>query len=132
MKQHFLVLSLSVFFLSACTGKKNLTDPGDYTIFLKPGIVQKEVEKIQRQISFWENRLQKDTGNFVDMLELASCHLHVFKLQGTITDLQQGDSLLKRSSAKLANKDPEILFALSQNSITQHKFRDAAFYNEAA
>lgn len=109
-----------------------LADADDYNVFLKPGIVQKEVEKILEQVPFWKSRLQKDTGNFVDMLELASCHLHLFKLRGTVSDLRQGDSLLKRSSDKLANKDPEILFALSQNSITQHKFRDADFFNEIA
>lgn len=131
MKPYLSVL-ISIFFLSACTGKKKLANPDDYNAFLKPGVVQSEVNKILEETPFWENRLKKDTGNFVDMLELASCRLRLFKLRGTVADLHMGDSLLKRSSAKLANKDPDILFALSQNSITQHKFREAAFFNTAA
>lgn len=131
MKSYFLLL-VSILFLLACNRKKILADPDDYSVFLKPGIIRKGVEQIQEQMPFWENRLQKDTGNFVDMLELASCHLQLFKLRGTVADLHMGDSLLKRSSSKLANKDPAILFALSQNSITQHKFRAANFFNAAA
>jgi tetratricopeptide (TPR) repeat protein len=133
MRQYyFFLLGLTILFFTACTGKKKLADPDDYNAFLKPGIIQQEAEKIKEQIHFWQNRLQKDTGNFVDMLELASCHLRLFKLQGNVTDLHYGDSLLKRSNSKLVNKDPNILFALSQNSITRHKFRDADFFNEAA
>ena len=131
-RSHFFLPGMVVLFLAACTTKNTFTDKADYNPFLKPGIIQKEVKKIKEQMPFWENRLQRDTGNFVDMLELASCHLRLFKLRGTIADLHSGDSLLKRSNRKLANKDPNILFALSQNSITQHKFREAAAFKEAA
>ncbi len=131
MKLYYLLLGF-IFFLSGCYKKKMLADPDDYSAFLKPGIIQAGVDKIEEQIPFWENRLQKDTGNFVDMLELASCHIQLFKLRGTVADLHKGDSLLKRSSSKLANKDPDILFALSQNSIAQHKFKDADFFNATA
>lgn len=133
MKQYqFFLIGLTILFFTACTGKNNLTDPGDYNAFLKPGIIQNEAKKIREQIPFWEDRLQKDTGNFVDMLELASCHLRLFKLLGNVADLHYGDSLLKRSSGKLLDKDPDILFALSQNSITRHQFREASLFTEAA
>ena len=49
-----------------------------------------------------------------------------------MTHLTIADSFMKRSSAKLNNTDPEILFALSQNSITQHQFRQANYYNQKA
>jgi tetratricopeptide (TPR) repeat protein len=127
-----IVLFFGILFFEACTGKKNIADQNDYKAFLKPGIIQKEVNSLAMQLSFWNSRLQKDTGNYVDMMELASCHLQLFKLTGKVDHLHTGDSLLKRSTAKLNNTDPDILFAISQTSITQHRFRDAERFIEIA
>lgn len=126
------VFFFGLLFLTACTGKKNITDRNDYVAFLKPGIILKQVNNLKSQLSFWNSRLQRDTGNYVDMMEMASCHLQLFRLTGKINHLHTGDSLLKRSNAKLNHTDPEILFALSQTAITQHRFRDASHYNESA
>ena len=50
MKQYqFFLIGLTVLFFTACTGKKDLTDPGDYNAFLTPGIIQNDVEKIKEQ-----------------------------------------------------------------------------------
>lgn len=126
------VFFFGLLFLTACTGKKNITNRNDYVAFLKPGIILKQVNNLKSQLSFWNSRLQRDTGNYVDMMEMASCHLQLFRLTGKINHLHTGDSLLKRSTAKLNNTDPDILFALSQTAITQHRFRDAGHYNESA
>lgn len=128
----FTIFILFLFFLEACTGKRDIVNPADYQSFLKPGVIQKEVNNLDKQLSFWNNRLQKDTGNYVDMMELASCNLRLFKLTGNVKQLHTGDSLLKRSTAKLNNTDPDILFALSQISITQHHFKEAEQYNQIA
>lgn len=132
MKYLPLFIAVVISFITACTGKERITHPEDYNEFLKPAIIEREANQVQQQISFWEKRLQKDTGNFVNMMVLANCRLRLFKLRGEVTDLRLGDSLMKRSSAKLLHKDPDILFAISQNSITQHQFKQANYYNEAA
>lgn len=132
MKKYFSIPVFSLLLFTACSDKKHIASPNDYTIFLKEGLVEKEAGRINEERVFWQQRLQRDTGNFVDMMKLASVHLRLFKLKGEINDLQTGDSLLKASTAKLNNNDPDILFAISQNSIAQHKFRDAALYNESA
>jgi hypothetical protein len=132
MKKYFTIAVFSFLLLTACSDKKNIASSNDYTIFLNQDIIKKEEKRINEERSFWQQRLQRDTGNFVDMMKLASVHLRLFKLKGEINDLHTGDSLLKASAAKLCNNDPDILFAISQNSITQHKFRDAALYNESA
>ncbi len=132
MLKHFLLPFVALSFLTACSYKKDLVQPDDYNAFLKNGPIQKKVQQTRQELGFWQQRLQRDSGNFVDMLEIASAHLRLFRLTGEINDLKTGDSLLKRSAAKLKNSDPEILFALSQTAVTQHQFRDAAIYSEAA
>lgn len=132
MKKYFSISVFSFLLLTTCSDKKNIASSNDYEIFFNSDIIKKEEKSIKEEHSFWQQRLQRDTGNFVDMMKLASVHLRLFKLKGEINDLLAGDSLLKASAAKLGNYDPDILFAISQNSITQHKFRDAALYNELA
>src|SRR5215213_8831476 len=56
----------------------------------------------------------------------------MFKLKGNVEDLKKADKLIKRASSKLNNTDPGILEGLSQASITQHRFKEAAYYNEQA
>lgn len=132
MKKYFSIPVFSLLLFTACSDKKHIAFPNDYAIFLNETVIGKEVQRINEERLFWQQRLQKDTGNFVDMMKLASVHLRFFKLKGEISDLHTGDSLLKASAAKLNNNDPDMLFAISQNSIVQHKFRDAALYNESA
>jgi tetratricopeptide (TPR) repeat protein len=131
MKYLFFSIS-AIFFLGACHHKKTITSKQDYNAYLSEGRIAKEVGKVNTEISFWEQRLQKDTGNYVNMLKLTSNHLRLFRLTGNIYALKCGDSLLKGSSAKLNNTDPEILYSLSQNAITQHQFIQSASYISSA
>jgi tetratricopeptide (TPR) repeat protein len=125
MNRLFLVFIIS-YFITSCTDKKNITDPKDYTIFLlNKNNTDKQVEKINSEISFWQNRLAKDTGNFVDMLKLAANHSNRFKVTGNITDLQAADSFYTICVSKAGAFDPEIYFSVSQNDISQHRFREA-------
>jgi len=132
MYRIILLLILSTLLLSSCTSKKEISNEKDYHKYMQDGLIKKEAEKSVLEINFWENRLQKDTGSYVNMLELAINYLSLFKHTGKIAYLNTGDSLLKRSSAKLNNTNPEILFSLTQNSITQHNFIQAANYTAAA
>ena len=128
----FIILLSLILIAASCINKNKISDPDDYEVFMKPGIIRQQVSNSGEQLKFWEQRLQKDTGNFIDMLEMARCHLHIFKTEGNVAHLAIADSLMKRSSEKLNDTDPEILFALSQTSITQHQFRQANDYNQMA
>ncbi len=132
MKNSLFVLLVLVFALSACNKKKAIVKPGNYSAFMKDELMSKHEREINRELSFWKDRLKKDTGSYVDKLELASCYLQLFQTTGEVSYLRTGDSLLESSSLKLRNTDPDILFALSQTSITQHRFKDAAMYNNEA
>src|SRR5688572_5980214 len=131
-KCHSIILLSLILIATSCLNKHKIVNADDYAVFMKPEIIRQQVSNAREQIKFWEGRLQKDTGNFIDMLEMAACHLHIFKIEGNMAHLNKADSLLKRSSEKLNDTDPDILFALSQISITQHQFRQANNYNQMA
>jgi len=132
MSKYLFPIAIILTLLISCTKKKEISNKQDYDVYLSDGKVAKEIAGVNTDINFWQQRLQKDTGNYVDMLELASNHLRLFRLSGNINALKTGDSLLKRSSAKLNDTDPEILYSLSQNSIAQHQFLAAARYTNEA
>ncbi len=123
---------LFAILLASCASKKRIANPGDYTAFLRQGVLKSKLTTTAAELSFWETRLKDHGTNYVDILQAASAHLRLFALTGKVDHLVLGDSLLKFGSGMLRNSDPEILFALSQNAITQHRFIDAAEYNKAA
>lgn len=88
----------------------------------------KQVKRVNEEIGFWQKRLSADTGNYIDMTELANQYLKRFQLSGFVSDLHIADSFLIKSLVKIKNKEPDIYFALSQNAITQHRFGDAWKY----
>ena len=127
----YIALILIVAF-TACSNDPLMVNEKDFSNSMRSGHTKVAAQKLITEMAFWENRLNKDTGNFVDMLEIAKCRLTLFKLTGNTADLHKGDSLLNESSAKLRNTNPGILYSLSQASITQHKFKFAADFNESA
>ena len=111
--------------LNACSNKK-ITNSRDYSAFLSDNKrMEKQLGKINDEIKFWENKLIKDTGNFVDMLQLAANHVKRFKTNGNVADLHIADSFYAICLSKVKTSDPEIYFSVSQNAITQHRFNDA-------
>lgn len=94
--------------------------------------MQGAVAQKEKEIFFWQQRLQQDPQNFVYLTELGGLYLNLFKLKGTIEDLKTGDSLLKTAASRLNHADPEMLHTLSQVAITQHQFKQAAEYIEEA
>ena len=130
--KYIYLLPVVFVILEGCSNDDMISDPQDYNKFLQEGVTEKKSAEIGKQIFFWQSRLQKDTGNYVDMLQLAVCYLKVFDLKGGVKYLNLADSFLKKSSEKLNHTNPEILFAISQNKISQHRFQDAAYYVHAA
>jgi tetratricopeptide (TPR) repeat protein len=94
--------------------------------------MEKQLEKVNTEISFWQKRLLADTGNYVDMQKMASNFTKRFKVSGTAEDLRTADSLYARSLSKIKFTQPELFFSISQNAITQHRFQDAWRYLKLA
>ncbi len=132
MKRVLIVITGFVIVFSSCSKSHPIAKASDYNNFLNDGIVKEQVKKINQEIDFWQKRLQADTGSFVNMSEIASYQLRLFKATGNIACLKTGDSLLKRSSAKLNNTSPELLYSLSQTCVTKHQFLQSAQYIASA
>lgn len=126
-----LYILASVFVLYSCNSKKNIVNPNDYKKYLNGNHVTVKKEQISDDLFFWDKKISQHPENFVYQLKAASAHLKLFRLKGEIKSLKDADSLMKQASSLLKNKDPEILYSLSQNAITQHRFILAAGYNSA-
>jgi tetratricopeptide (TPR) repeat protein len=126
----FLFVCIVILF-GSCSENK-IVNPADYAFALKPSHLQKAISSTNKEISFWNQRLDTDTNSYVNMLELGYQYLALFGLKGNIQDFKKGDELIKNASARLNHTDPEILQSISQASITQHRFKEAAYYNDQA
>lgn len=126
------IFGISLLCILYSCSDQQLARSQDYNSFLTPTHFNLSVEKTWTEITFWQSRLQKDTGSYVNLLQLGFNYLGLFKLKGDVAFLKKGDSLIKRASAKLNQSDPNILQVLSQVAITQHQFITAAHYNQEA
>jgi len=125
------LLFLTVVFYS-CSKKQKVTVEKDYGQYLDGMNFNRQESRLQKETSFWAARLKKDTASYVNLMELGRCYLAEFKLNADIGKLQAGDSLIKAASARLNHTESDILFALSQNSITRHRFKEASMLNNDA
>lgn len=135
MKKIFLYSLLLAGFspaLISCNKKNNIANVKDYGAFINPIFQKAQLQKNETEINFWNNRLNADTGSFANMLEVGFNTLAHFKLTGHVNDLSFADSLFYGVIQKLNNKDAGAYLALTQNAITQHRFKDAEKYIYAA
>lgn len=133
MKKVINVCFLSILLFVGCSQKGKLVQDQDYLLLIQ----QKEPEKnakadTESDILFWTERLQRDTGNYIDQMQLANCWNRLFQLTGEINYLQRADSLLNHVFIFLGKDDPEFLVLLSQQAITCHRFNQASWLLDQA
>lgn len=116
----------------SCNNKGNITDPADYAIYLQDDFIKEKSSKTKQEMNFWYNRLEQDSGSYINMLELARYRLEFHQLTGQVDYLNMADSLLQNSSVKLNHTDAELLYSLTQSSIARHQFPKAAAYCKMA
>jgi hypothetical protein len=122
---HSLILAGLTTAMISCNTKSNIANVKDYGAFINPKFQQAQLKKNEAETQFWNNKLQQDTGSYADMIEVGFNTLAHFKLTGHVNDLSFADSLFYKSLSKLNNKEASIYLSLTQNAITQHKFKDA-------
>lgn len=118
--------------IGSCSEKEKVSAEEDYAQYLDEGNFRKQEMLLKKETAFWAERLKNDTASYVNLMELGRCFLAEFKLNADIGKLLKGDSIIKAASARLNHSESDILFALSQNSITRHDFKEAAFFNQDA
>ncbi len=99
----------------------------DYEKFLSEKWLNQEVERLDQQFDFWENKLNDAPTNQVYQQKIAALSAAKFKLTGQINYLHQSDSLYQ----ELHNRFPSnvnYLHALTTNSISKHSFKAAEEY----
>jgi lipopolysaccharide biosynthesis regulator YciM len=121
----YIILIVSIITTSYSCKNNNIANKKDYNAFINPAFQQAQLQKNEMEIAFWNNKLKADTGSFVNMLEVGFNTLAHFKLSGNVNDLALADSLFYGTIQKLNNKEASVYFALAQNAITQHKFKEA-------
>ena len=127
---------ISLFFLTvafySCSKKQKITAESDYAQYLDGVNFNRQEDILKKETAFWAERMKKDSASYVNLMELGRCFLAEFKLNADIGKLLVGDSLIKAASARLNHTESDILFVLSQNSITRHHFKEAAMLNTDA
>lgn len=133
MKKIFLFTHYALLLVVGCQQRPDLVREEDY----QPSLSQEsnrmaELAALQKDIAFWDQRLQRDTGNFLDQWQLANQWTRLFQFTGETDHLQKADSLLNRVWKTLGKTEPELLIQLSQQAITGHRFREAAYFLDQA
>lgn len=121
-----------ILLMASCGQQERISQKKDYEKFLDPAVFRQQLEQNRKEIRFWSNRLKMDPESYINMLETGRYLLKEFSLTGEAVLLHTGDSLLHAASARLNHTDPEILYALSQNSITRHRFARAGHFVSGA
>ena len=127
----FLLFFITLLVASSCAEqKKPVTHAADYESFL--AFKKVSTYSIEADMDFWQERLARMPKDEASKRKLAGLHAANFKRTGRVEELQYADSiyhyLLKTTSSGKAG----LYLGLAQNSITQHKFRQAGVYAEAA
>ena len=83
----FLFVCIVVVF-GSCSENK-IVNPADYAFAFKPSHLQQAISSTNKEINFWNQRLNTDTNSYVNMLELGHQYLVLFGLKGNVQDLEK-------------------------------------------
>lgn len=125
-------LLVTIITLVSCNTKKNIANTKDYAAFINPAFHKAQLHNNESEIQFWNDKLKADTGSYANMLQVGFNTLAHFKLTGNVNNLRYADSLFYSVIRKLNNKEASVYLSLTQNAITQHKFKEAEQYIYAA
>jgi tetratricopeptide (TPR) repeat protein len=77
----------------------------------------------QRDLEFWEGRVDALPENFVNLFKYASALAGRFHIYGDIYDLQRADSIMQSLVAKF--KEPGMLLSMAGYKMLRHQFQEA-------
>ena len=88
-----------------------------------------EIESINQEINFWENKLSIHPNQLTYHAPLAQAYQRRFDQTASIKDLRKAEMLLATAISKTPdNQKSSLIRSLSQNLIKQHKFCEALDY----
>jgi tetratricopeptide (TPR) repeat protein len=127
----FILFFITLLIVTSCNKEqKRVTQAADYESFLT--FKKISTYSIEADMAFWQERLIHMPKDEASKRKLAGLHSANFRKTGKVEELKRSDSmyhsLLKTTSSAKAG----LYLGLAQNSITQHQFRHAEVYAEAA
>ena len=117
--------------LNAC-GEKNVTNVSEYGKFLQPNIKNKNLEQVEAERKFWQERVNKNPGDITAQSKLAGTMSRRFSCSGKIADIHTSDSLYQLVNSYNRATSSGIFRSLAANCITQHRFQQAQAYIDSA
>ncbi len=136
--QIILIFSLFLFlFNSACKtthqdNQQAIALATDYDQYLNEALLTQDLNLLEKQMQFWQAKLQKDPQSITSLSKIASLYARRFKITGDIEDIHRSDKIWQNLQAQYPEPKTGPYFALAQNSITQHQFKRAFAYLQKA
>lgn len=130
--QNTIYLLLAILMLS-CNIKptQQITDINDYNHYLSLSVNAKKI-LAQKELDFWQDKLNKQPGQYPYLGKIASANTQLFNTLGDIHYLKAAQNNLEELNKKTNYKNSGSLRALARNYISQHKFKEALSLLEKA
>jgi tetratricopeptide (TPR) repeat protein len=120
-----------VLLISSCSNQNDtITNRKDYVQFLQPSTT--ELNKIDRDIVFWSQKLKEDSSHTGAQLKLAGLYSRRFQYSGNIDELVEARKLYEKANRLQKHFTSSTYRQLATLSITQHRFWQAKFYLDSA
>jgi len=119
--RHFILILLTLFFISCGKEGKFITDPNDYNAYLKT----QPSTTTSKYFELWNSKIQSDSTQLMSFSHVAGEYNRYFKNTGDITYLKKAEQTLDKA-VEIANlKKAGYYRSLARNYISQHRFQDA-------
>ncbi|TXD51184.1 MULTISPECIES: tetratricopeptide repeat protein [unclassified Polaribacter] len=103
---------------------KQITNTKDYRAYLNTS-KNKSLENAEKEVNFWETKLQKTPNQYPYHSKIASANSKIFKLSGEINNLKEAEKNLLAANQKTNYNSAGYLRSLASNYISQHRFKEA-------
>lgn len=125
-----IIISLVFFNCSDKTNNK-VTHKNDFQAYLTLND-NNQLNDVQKEIDFWQNKLEESPNQSSYLITLASYHSQLFDLTGKIDALYKSEELLLEANQKFVEQHAGIHRAIARNYISQHRFKEALTHLEQA
>lgn len=128
---HWVAFLFVLMLTGACSNQKQpIVNPADYSTYLE-SLPMPEYD-IDVDIKFWHERLTKMPNDYASQVKLAGLHSALFRRTGDVRQIHYSDSIYLSLLESPSTDKAKIHLALAQNAITQHQFKKAWSFTQAA
>jgi tetratricopeptide (TPR) repeat protein len=127
-----VIMAATIIFLWP-QGDKKITMAKDYEALLQSnGAAAKGLIFTDKEIAFWQQRLQKNREDMVSKIKLAQLYSSRYHYSGNIEEVKKSDSLYKVANRLQSKSGSGTYRSLAANCVTQHQFKQAQLYLDSA